>query len=303
MANFTDAQGQRISLSDQTLKINETREYGLWGFRDASGTALTVSVDTPSGNQCADYAQVELTRVSGDIQFFNLTGLRNGAGRVDAITSAAQTWDYFKLTVSGEMTVGDQLRAAIDAGRMTFVTDERRQKFLTALNGDKVNGRTAQVSEELQTVLAVLSRHGIKILRTYTPNDPPGSPHAELHGNIQIDRAVDVMEYAGGRLHWTVDRERLIANVIKLLSDLPPSAKYNIGFVRPVGGPTGSDVAHDVFFHVPPDRAPAAFSPDGSWGWGAMIDPPKSRVRAALAGKVCDYVFPDGSDHIHLKAF
>ncbi len=264
MAHFTDSAGLRVSLSNQTLRAGETREYGLWGFNDASGRALTISVDTASGMQCADYAQAVPTRVVGAIQFFNLTGLRNGNGRIDAITTAGQTWDYFQLAVSNEMTIGDQLRDDVASGRMTFQSEAHRRLFFSALNGDTVNGRTAQLATELQTVLATLARRSLKIMRTYTPSDGPNSPHAELHGNTQLVRAVDIMEYAGGRLHWTVEREQLIANVTTLLSALPAAVRYNIGFVRPVGGANGSDVAHDVFFHVPPERVAAAFNPDGS---------------------------------------
>jgi hypothetical protein len=283
--------------------VGETREYGLWGFRDFDGRALTISVNTASGLECADYAQSTPTRIVGDIQFFNLTGLRSGAGRIDAITAFGHTWDYFQLAVSNVMSIGDQLRDAVASGRILFQNNEHRRLFFSALDGDSVNGHVAQLAPELQTVLAVLARRSLTIMRTYTPADGARSPHAELHGNTQIVRAVDIMEYAGGRLHWTVERETLIVNVTRLLSDLPATVRYNIGFVRPVGGPTGSDEAHDVFFHVPPERAAVAFNPDGSWGWGAMIEPPKSRVRLALAGKTCDYVFPDGADHIHLKAF
>ena len=35
----------------------------------------------------------------------------------------------------------------------------------------------------------------------------------------------------------------------------------------------------------------------------AMLEPPKSRMIAALHGTKVKYVFPDGADHIHIKAY
>jgi hypothetical protein len=195
----------------------------------------------------------------------------------------------------------DILRSLVNQGRIEFVFPERRRLFEQALNHDSMNGHTATFAPELEQLLIRLARHGLKILRTIQPGDTH-TPHGTVVGDKLICRAVDVDTYFGQRFQYQEPRTDLIDGVTRLLSDFPFGAKYDVGFVRPVGGPNGFNTALDVFFPVPESRVAAAFNPDGSWGWGAMFDQVRPGIQAAAAGKV-KYVFPDGADHIHIKAY
>jgi len=195
----------------------------------------------------------------------------------------------------------DILLSLLNQGRIDFVYPERRRLFEQALNHDQMNGHTATFAPELERLLIRLARHGLRILRTIQPGDTH-TPHGTVVGDKLICRAVDVDTYFGQRFQYQEPRNDLIDGVTRLLSDFPFGAKYDVGFVRPVGGATGSNPAMDVFFPVPPERVAAAFNPDGSWGWGAMFDQVRPGIQAAAAGKV-KYVFPDGADHIHIKAY
>ncbi|HYM78454.1 MAG TPA: hypothetical protein VE377_20950 [Candidatus Dormibacteraeota bacterium] len=193
------------------------------------------------------------------------------------------------------------LRALVNQGRIQFVYPERRTLFEQALNHDRINGHIATFSPELEQLLIRLARHGFKILRTIDPGGVT-SPHGTVVGDKLICRAVDVDTYFGQRFQYQEARTDLIDGVTRLLSDFPFGATYDVGFVRPVGGPNGFDTALDVFFPVPQARVAAAFSPDGSWGWGTMFAAVRPGIQAAAAGRV-NYVYPDGADHIHVKAY
>jgi|HubBroStandDraft_6_1064221.scaffolds.fasta_scaffold50730_3 hypothetical protein len=195
----------------------------------------------------------------------------------------------------------DILRALVNQGRIEFVFPERRRLFEQALNHDSMNGHTATFAPELEQLLIRLARHGFKILRTI---DPTGvtSPHGTIVGDKLICRAVDVDTYFGQRFQYQEPRNDLIDGVTRLLSDFPSGATYDVGFVRPVGGANGFNTAMDIFFPVPESRVAAAFNPDGSWGWNTMFAQVRPGIQAAAAGRV-RYVFPDGADHIHIKAY
>jgi hypothetical protein len=195
----------------------------------------------------------------------------------------------------------DILRALVNQGRIDFVYPSRRTLFEKALDHDKIDGHIATFTPELEQLLIRLGRHGFKILRTIDPTGAP-SPHGTIVGDKLICRAVDVDTYFGQRFEYREPRTDVIAGVTRLLSDFPTGATYDVGFVRPVGGATGFNPSMDIFFPVPESRVAAAFKPDGSWGWGAMFDTVRPGIQAAAAGKV-KYVFPDGADHIHIKAY
>lgn len=195
----------------------------------------------------------------------------------------------------------DILRALVNQGRIDFVYPERRKLFEKAINHDKINGHIATFSPELEQLLVRLARHGFKILRTIDPTGTT-SPHGTIVGDKLICRAVDVDTYSGQRFEYREPRNDLVEGVTRLLTDFPTGASYDVGFVRPVGGQNGFNTAMDVFFPVPESRVAAAFNPDGSWGWNTMFEEVRPGIRAAGAGKV-KYVFPDGADHMHIKAY
>src|ERR1700730_12835886 len=101
MAHFTNAQGARISGQSLQVQAGESKDIGLWGFRDFDGQPLKVDVMTSDGQQCSDIASVYQTREQGDTRYYRVRGLRAGNGRIDAITRSFASWDNVNLTVSG----------------------------------------------------------------------------------------------------------------------------------------------------------------------------------------------------------
>jgi hypothetical protein len=211
--------------------------------------------------------------------------------------------DHFQLEDAQRFLsdTDDILRALVNQGRIQFAYPDRRTLFEQALNHDSINGHVATFTPELEQLLLRLARHGLKILRTIDPHGVD-NPHGKIVGDKLICRAVDVHTYFGQRFEYTEPRNNLIDGVTRLLTDFPPGATYDVGFVRPVGGKTGSNTAMDVFFPVPPERAAAAYEPDASWGWNTMFAAVRPGIQAAAAGRV-SYVYPDGPDHIHIKAY
>jgi hypothetical protein len=120
MAHFTNAQGIRISGQNLELQIGESKEMGLWGFRDFDGPPLDVATMTSSGKQCSDLASVYQTREQADMRFYRIRGLRAGSGRIDAITRNLASWDNVNLTVSGSPSPLDRLVRALDDGSLTI---------------------------------------------------------------------------------------------------------------------------------------------------------------------------------------
>jgi hypothetical protein len=100
------------------------------------------------------------------------------------------------------------------------------------------------------------------------------------------------------------------ANAIRVVSSLIgnfPPGKYDLGFPRPVGGPSGFDPAHDVFFSVP-DKATALACWQGkiSRSLDQMLEPARTAIRAAMSGNpraVFAIIYPDGLNHLHVKAY
>jgi hypothetical protein len=83
-----------------------------------------------------------------------------------------------------------------------------------------------------------------------------------------------------------------------------PKGDYDIGFPRPVGGPTGFDPKHDVFFSVPDLDAARKCSDKKSGGpLTSMLQPARSKVADAMRqSKATFHVFyPDGLNHLHVN--
>jgi hypothetical protein len=112
----------------------------------------------------------------------------------------------------------------------------------------------------------------------------------------------------------------LIEGVASLVRAMPNDIAFDLGLVRPVGGVGGFNTAFDVFFtvtadnvvklqkdpvtHRPlPSQAPNAVEPGAGWGLAALLPDAKSAIDSARMGKKLSYVYPDGADHVHIRAF
>jgi hypothetical protein len=285
---------------------------GLEGGYDDAGNTLVVrpgdfgSPDSPITVEANDPDTVTMP-----IRHYKITPKKVGFVFLEArVQSTAPNWmDWpFKANVQIAVKAGPSdpteiVQRLFYEGQFSFATPGAKDLFVLAMNNQKVDGRVAEHSLELQKVLIKLAPAGLKILRTFANETThPRNPHGEQIGtNKYVCRAVDIAAYAGTTFHYLQPKETLISGAERLLRDLPSGQQYDMGFVRPVGGETGFDTRLDVFFNVPQDRVAAAYSPDGSWGMGAMLPGPKPRIVAAAGGKL-NYVYPDGADHMHLKA-
>ncbi len=100
-------------------------------------------------------------------------------------------------------------------------------------------------------------------------------------------------------------RVEAFAVVANLIRNFGPG-NYDLGFPRPVGGPTGSDPSQDVFFAVP-DLLTASLCFQGriSRTIGQMLEPAKTEIWAAMGSSSGKFpiMYPDGLNHLHVKAY
>lgn len=135
-----------------------------------------------------------------------------------------------------------------------------------------------------------------------------GSPHGERQpDDSAIGRSVDIMAYGTFNIHLKnpANAPNAIAGVAAVIGHLP-SGKYTLGLPRPGGG-AKIDPPNDVFFSVT-DHKQVTMSP----GKGLfkrdlelLLEPARSAIAAAVAGNPgarIQFMYPDGVDHVHVKA-
>jgi hypothetical protein len=166
----------------------------------------------------------------------------------------------------------------------------------------------------LRTIIALAGDAGsLRILRTFADNQGP-------HGSRGLCEAVDVAVFGTYVFEYHTAKPLLIDGVAKLIRAMPGDVTFDLGLVRPVGGVGGFNTALDVFFRVTadnvaklkrdptthkvlPGQPPNAVEPGAGWGLGALLPDAKSAIDRARAGKKLGYAYPDGADHVHIKAY
>ena len=295
MAHFTNAQGIRISGQDLEIQIGESKEIGLWGFRDSGGQALNVDVMTSSGQQCSDIASVFQIREQGDTRFYRIRGLRAGSGRVDAFTSSLNSWDNMNLNVSGSPSPLTKLVSALDDGSLTINRGDANVIRSVA------NGSTTSISIDPQIVNLLNNLLMFGNLDIMSLLRRGQSQHGVVSGSHVTCKAVDIAGYRGipVRLH----PKDVAINVICSILERFPEGQFDLGFPRPVGGATGFSPSDDVFFSVP-DLATAQQCWDGtiSRPLSQMLQPAQDRVRMAMPPQAkFRILYPDGLNHLHVS--
>jgi len=294
MAHFTNAQGIRISGQDLQLQIGESKEIGLWGFRDADGQPLDVATMTGSGRQCSDLASVYQTREQADMRFYRIRGLRAGSGRIDAIARSLASWDNVNLTVSGSPAPLDRLVRALDDGSLTINRGDA-DVIRAAAGGSATISIDPLIVSLLDNLLVFGNVNVMSLLRR------GASQHGVVSGNHVTCKAVDIQGYRGIPVQLR-PTDLAIGVVCSILARFP-EGQFDIGFPRPVGGATGFDPADDVFFAVP-DLATAQQCWDGriTRTLSQMLQPAQDRVRMAMS-PVARFrlLYPDGLNHLHVS--
>lgn len=293
MAHFTNAQGIRISLQNLQVQVGESKEIGLWGFRDFDGQALNVDVMTSDGQRCSDIASVYQTREQGNIRYFRVRGLREGNGRVDAITRSFAMWDNVSLTVSGAASPLDQLLRGLGDGSLT-INAEDANVIRQAAAGSATVSIDPQIVNLLNNLMMLGNVNVMSLLRRGK------GQHGVVEGNHVTCKAVDIQGYRGSPVQL-LPKEMAINVVCAILARFP-EGQFDLGFPRPVGGATGFHPADDVFFSVP-DLATAQQCWDGkiTRSLSQMLQPAQDRVRMAMSSQAqFRLLYPDGLNHLHV---
>lgn len=294
MAHFTNAQGVRISGQDMEIRIGESKEIGLWGFRDFDGQPLNVEVMTSNGQQCSDLASVYQIREQGDMRYYRVRGLRAGSGRIEAITRSLQVWDNMNLTVSGSPSPMDRLVRGLEDGSLTI-----NQGDANVIRAVAAGSTTISIDPQIVNLLNNLLMFGnVNVMSLLRRGQ---SQHGVVSGNHVTCKAVDIQGYRGIPVQLR-PRETAINVVCAILARFP-DGQFDLGFPRPVGGATGFNPSDDVFFSVP-DLATAQQCWNGtiSRSLSQMLQPAQDRVRMAMSPRArFRILYPDGLNHLHVS--
>jgi hypothetical protein len=198
-------------------------------------------------------------------------------------------------------TPGEIVLAALDDGSIRINAGDGH------VLRDSINGsRTIIVNDAIVRLLASFAAAGtVDVLSMYRRG---ASQHGVVDGTRVLVNAIDISGIGGTLVDFNrlskPEMVRLVAAMIRLL----PSADFDLGFPRPVGGPTGFNPAQDVFFSVP-DQATAQMCWDGtiSRRLADMLntDPPRAQdnIRAAMRASRGTFhvMYPDGNNHLHIN--
>jgi hypothetical protein len=161
------------------------------------------------------------------------------------------------------------------------------------------------ITRELRQLMLSLCQHGILKIACMNAHHPlPRGPHGYpdcLGKNIQFCTAIDIGQYNGQDVNLNYHHSRVPAYAIKVVTDLlwnfPEKGTFDVGFPRPIGG-HHVDPKHDIFFPVTNLRQPQHSMP-----LSKMLQPAQLAVRLAMRGRDFRVLFPDGADHLHVKAY
>lgn len=209
----------------------------------------------------------------------------------------------------------EEVRKLHTDGQISFAGSTAGTFFKQALNHERVDGFEARHSLPLlRTIIALTANAGsLKILRTFAPNQGP-------HGSGGRCEAMDIAVFGTVVFEYHTTKRSLIDGVANLIRAMPEDITFDLGLVRPVGGVGGFNTALDVFFTVTadnvrklkrdptthkvlPGQSPNAVEPGTGWGLGALLPDAKRAIDVARTGKKLSYVYPDGADHVHIRAY
>jgi hypothetical protein len=261
------------------------------GFPPSTGIGVT----TDGGPRFTGRVNITLASWQGGAPTYRITGFRNGPVRLVA-SRGANVLDSFDIKVIGQEIAAMTVLDALDGMRLGISADQAK------VLRDSINGsQTVVVDQAIIDLLAALLRQGsVDVLSLLRRGE---SQHGVVQGSKVICKAVDISGFAGTQIISNDAPDRLIDLVCRILASFPDS-DLDIGFPRPVGGPTGFDPSHDVFFNVP-DQATAQKCFDGTitLPLSAMRHPAQGRVAQAMGQSRATFhlLFPDGLNHLHVS--
>jgi len=283
---FNNQTGQgKWAQADSVVKFtwlhSRTKEF--WDPPE-SGTSQT------TGHVSASYGEHDLTAV-------------RIPGTTPAEISAAVT--------AAEREVNDLYQT----GKITFTNTNAEAGFKQAMKHEQVGGAIARHTVPLLRTMITLTEDAgsLRILRSFASEDGP-------HGTGGLCQAMDISAYGDYVFEYRRGSRSLIDGVCKLIRAVPDDISFDLGLVRPVGGVGGFNTTLDVFFRVTadnvvklkrdpethkvlPGQAPNAVEPGQGWGFFNLLTDARRAIDVARRGKKFVTCYPDGADHVHIKAY
>ena len=268
------------------------RADGVFRLRRAAAPRGRANEQRPA---VLDTASVSETREQGETRYFRVRGLRAGNGRIDALTRSLASWDNLTLTVSVRAVTSGQTGVGLGDGSLTIKQGDA-DVIRAAAAGSATVSIDPQIVNLLNNLLVFGNVNVMSLLRRGQ------SQHGVVNGNRVTCKAVDIQGYRGIPVQL---RDKVMAiNVVCSILERFPEGQFDIGFPRPVGGPTGFNPADDVFFPVPDlATATAVLGRQGSSrSLSQMLQPAQGRVRMAMSPQARFRVlYPDGLNHLHVS--
>lgn len=310
MAHFHKVpSGEQIS--KQTVKApGSAMTVGLWGYLDYSDKELFVDYYPQVG------IDLERGGVAGNSRLYTVKGGPGRKAKLEALADGGAIWDWFEIEFGAGILTTDcsSLKAALASGRLILNNPTDVTTFPAICAGRQIDAQTGApvhyATELIRLLDSLLSGGQLQIMSLYRPSFMKDGrlvtqgPHGEIQGGSMVVRAVDVAGYAGRPVNL-VPRTDAISVVANLIRNFGPG-NFDLGFPRPVGGPTGFDPTQDVFFAVP-DVLTAAqcFAGKISRTLAQMLEPAQTEIRAAIgsSGGKFPIMYPDGLNHLHVKAY
>ena len=207
------------------------------------------------------------------------------------------------------MTPIEAVIRALEEGRLTAPMNDVKGQLRASASGAPYKdpkGHLIRPSEELVALLAGLleGNRTMTIMSLFRY----GTPHGEVQSDgTAIGRCVDIMAYAGFPIHLKLpsNADNAIKGVAAVMGSLP-AGKFTLGLPRPGGG-ASIDPDHDVFLPVT-DHSQVTKSPGHgvfSKDLEKVLEPARTAMKAAVAQNPAarvQFMYPDGVDHVHVKA-
>lgn len=298
MATFVNAQGQQISGWPIELRLGQSIEVGLAGFRDEPQP--TVDIIDAVNPQRASFAKLEAGRINGDTRFYRVTSIAPGVGRIGAL-SGGIIHDWVGLSVAGDEQSGiDRLIEALDQGLLIMRHVEDPRMLWRYAEGDRKVIITDPIIDLLTSLLEAGS---VDIMRLYAYKQ---GPHGIVDGNRVLVWGVDIQGFCGAPVK--LDNKAAAIDVVANLIEHFPSGHFDLGYPRPTKELQPPAPEKDVFFSVPDmDAARACYEkpgyPGSPGGLHTMLLPARNRIMAAISASRATFHahFADGLNHLHVQ--
>ena len=296
MAHFQTLAGEGIGTLE--IPIGARTQVDQWGGGPDNKPLSLSSSDTTI------LEIVARQPLPGHIQRVTLLGKKESSAEIRATVQsgpeAGKSWSE-PLRVIVAPAIAPNLSRMIQNGQVTFNQTADQRAVAAIAKGEPVAGHRVGLTTGLQKLLIALGTKGkVNIMSLYRYGQGP-------HGVIQPDgsaicQGVDIAGFNGKPV--TLGNKSEAIRVVQDIIGSFPVGRYDLGFPRPVGGPTGFDPPSDVFFPVRNlETARKCFDGKIALSISVMLQPAQDKIKEAM-GKTPAFfpiMYPDGLNHLHIK--